>query len=348
MLSAAPLPVQTWFDLVVWNGAELLLPGVQFTNTGDRSVDLAYNPATNRWRRLPDSPYPTQSIEGGRWTVWDGTEILSFGVMNAAFNPSTNVWRPLRQPPVGAPSVVVWTGRQVLAWGGGCCGENSATGAAYDPRSDTWRSIPASPLAGRHTSGVWTGTELIIVGGTGEEVVGNTVQGKIFADAAAYNPDTRSWRRLPPVPAPRMGATVTWTGEEVVVVGGERAWNAVSYADGYAYDPATNRWRHLPAMATGRTDHVAIWTGSHLLVWGGQTRARVAGQYTTPPHGYAYDPLTNRWSALPKSPLRGRAEAFAVWTGLEMIIWGGRAVTPPDIQFTNGAAYRPYPPQGAR
>jgi hypothetical protein len=96
-------------------------------------------------------------------------------------------------------------------------------------------------------------------------------------------------------------------------------------------------------MEIGRTDHMAVWTGSHLLVWGGATRAKAGGRYTTPPHGLAYDPGTDRWSALPKSPLRGREDAFAFWTGAEMIIWGGRSVTEDGVQLNNGAAYRPYP-----
>jgi hypothetical protein len=46
-----------------------------------------------------------------------------------------------------------------------------------------------------------------------------------------------------------------------------------------------------------------------------------------PRHGLAYDPRTNRWSALPQAPLAGRSRPTAVWTGRAMITWGGDAKT---------------------
>jgi N-acetylneuraminic acid mutarotase len=219
-------------------------------------------------------------------------------------------------------------------WGGGCCDDASAAGAAFDPVRNTWQPLPASPLAGRRADGVWTGTELVIVGGQAHGLT-------FFADAAAYNPATRSWRRLPSLPAPRFGATLTWTGTQVLVVGGQPDDSAVPYADGWAYTPATNQWRQLPAMAVGRTGHVAVWTGHQLLVWGGKTRASKRAPYTTPSHGVVYDPATDQWSALPKAPIRGRVAATAVWTGSQLLIWGGRGIAEPFPQFTDGAAYWP-------
>jgi N-acetylneuraminic acid mutarotase len=234
---------------------------------------------------------------------------------------------------------MVWTGRQVLTWGGGCCGEDAAGGAAYSPATNRWSRLPAAPLAGRQqTAGVWTGRELIVAGG-------NNTDGKVFADAAAYNPASRAWRRLPAMPEARTGATVTWNGREVLVVGGLGRFSgqARPYADGVAYSPASNAWRRLPAMDTGRAGHTAICTGPQLLVWGGRTRA--GGSWTAPPRGLAYDRAANRWSPLPRAPLRGRTSHVAVWTGSQMLIWGGAPARDSDPQkpFADGAAYTPYP-----
>jgi hypothetical protein len=42
------------------------------------------------------------------------------------------------------------------------------------------------------------------------------------------------------------------------------------------------------------------------------------------------------------APLRGRGQPAAVWTGSQMIVWGGVGHTPrKDIYFTDGAAYQP-------
>ena len=78
-------------------------------------------------------------------------------------------------------------------------------------------------------------------------------------------------------------------------------------------------------------------------MWGGRTFR--AGAWTAPAPGLAYDPASNRWSPLPKSPLRGRFGHVAVWTGTSMLIWGGHPsrASDPERPFTDGAAYTPYP-----
>jgi N-acetylneuraminic acid mutarotase len=335
----------------VWTGSELLVHGPVFAGSGEipkgRSVAAAYNPATRSWRRLPPAPGAVLNGEGGYRAVWSGSELLGWGMgLHAAYNPTTNRWRTLAPAPIGAPSLTVWTGRQVLLWGGGCCDDFLADGAGYDPATDTWQPLPAAPLAGRHTTGAWTGRELIVVGGDGVASRQPSTY-TVFADAAAYNPATRSWRRLPPMPRPRADATVTWDGREVLVVGGRgTVGRSGLYADGVAYNPATNRWRTLPAMDTSRVGHTAVWTGHQLLVWGGRTMR--AGSWVAPAHGIAYDPASNRWSPLPRSPLRGRTGHLAVWTGTQMLIWGGSSVTPDPstgnpASLVDGAAYDPDP-----
>ena len=90
---------------------------------------------------------------------------------------------------------------------------------------------------------------------------------------------------------------------------------------------AANRWRRLPPMAYAGLGAAVVWNGKRLLVWGGSTRG-----------GLAYDPRTNRWSALPRPPLRGRMEPTAVWTGRSLIVWGGARR---GKQLLDGAAYTP-------
>ena len=106
-----------------------------------------------------------------------------------------------------------------------------------------------------------------MVGGVGAASRHPTVY-SVFADAAAYNPTSRSWRRLPPLPAPQADASVTWDGREVLVVGGHYGLSrSALIADGIGYNPATNHWRVLSAMDTTRIGHTAVWTGHRLWVW---------------------------------------------------------------------------------
>ena len=108
-----------------------------------------------------------------------------------AFNPLTNRWRQLRR---GHGGLVVWTGRELIGWGGGCCGDAFSDGVAYNPSANRWRNLPRSPLAGSQSPlGAWAGRELFVF-------VGNLdPDGKPWparlARAAAYNPATNTWRR---------------------------------------------------------------------------------------------------------------------------------------------------------
>jgi hypothetical protein len=68
----------------------------------------------------------------------------------------------------------------------------------------------------------------------------------------------------------------------------------------------------------------------------------LAGKPTVPPHGLAYDPAQNRWSPLPQAPLLGRLDPTAVWTGSQLIVWGG-AKPGGNVAsaFSDGAAFTP-------
>ena len=256
--------------------------------------------------------------------------MLVPGLTNGAYNPVTNTWRRIAPDPGPQNGAVAgWTGRQVITWGGVCCLGTSNSGASYTPATNTWRDLPAAPLQPRRGAmGAWTGKELVVACGEGGIPPGPLTT---FRDAAAYNPATRTWRKLPPMPVRRWDGTAVWDGTEVLFIGTYRPGRLPS-AGGLAYNPATNRWRQLPAMPFARDGFAAVWTSRQLLVWGGLTGAGVP-----PPHGEAYNPATNRWTALPGSPLRGRTSPATVWTGRQMIVWGG-------YNYTDGAAYTPGTP----
>jgi hypothetical protein len=338
-LPAAPIPAPYTFASV-WTGSQMLIFGRVNRTYPARGFDVlaAYRPANTTWRRLASGPGPKGESEGSASAVWTGKEMIVWGRANAAFSPLTGRRRALPPSPIAsraAPTLVVWTGRQMIGWGGGCCGEAAADGAAYTPRTNSWQKLPAGPLAGRYSSGAWTGRNLIIAGGSNAD-------GKVFADAAAYTPATNSWRRIANLPVPLTRAVAVWDGHEVLLIGGQTpiAGRLRLVTHGFAYDPARNRWRQLPAMGPGRIGEVAVWTGRRLLVWGGETLR--AGVWVAPPRGAAYDPAHNRWSALPLSPIRGRALPTAVWTGRQMIVWGGQSIgkaTPHSLN--DGAAYTP-------
>jgi N-acetylneuraminic acid mutarotase len=299
------------------------------------NVAAAYDPAMNAWRKLAPPPGPGYSPKYR--AVWTGRQMLVLGPFDfEAFNPLTNEWRSLpRAPAIDATGLVVWTGRELIGWGGGCCGDAFSGGVAYNPATKKWRKLASSPLAGsQHPVGTWTGRELLVF--VGDFDPNGKPWPARFARAAAYNPRTDKWRRLSPAPGPLGSASGVWDGREVLVVGG---------AVGLAYSPATNHWRRLPRMSPPRFEAATVWTGKQLLEWGGTTRA---GSFVSPSHALAFDPKANRWSPLPNGPLQGRLDATAVWTGHAMIVWGGdRPATPPGSgtkHLADGAAFTPATP----
>jgi hypothetical protein len=318
----------------VWTGHEMIIHGTFGTYPTRGRVTLAYRPATNTWKRLARGP-AWMALETGDVAVWTGSRMLIFGQTNGSYNPAANTWRAIPGPGGPSSSVLGWTGHQVIMWIEGCCGGTSKTGSAYNPKTSTWKSLPASPLQSRvGVMGAWTGKELLVVGGFG----GEFKPGTYFRNGAAYNPVTRTWRKIAPMPAAHERATAVWDGKEVLFIGGHRSGTTQLASHGLAYNPATNHWRWLPNMPYLRSGFAAVWAGHQLLVWGGLTAANIP-----PPHGEAFNPVTNRWTALPPAPLRGRADPTAVWTGRHLIVWGGYTPgdgTPPK-DFTDGAAYTP-------
>src|SRR4030095_1769433 len=89
------------------------------------------------------------------------------------------------------------------------------------------------------------------------------------------------------------------------------------------YNPTTDSW--VDTTFTGapgpRMEHTAVWTGTRMIVWGGCTTDSCTNFWNT---GGRYDPTTDSWltTATTGAPSR-RAFHRAVWTGSQMIVWGG-------------------------
>ncbi|ANM29626.1 hypothetical protein ABI59_08610 [Acidobacteria bacterium Mor1] len=217
-------------------------------------------------------------------------------------------WRgPIRQQP-GARfgHTAVWTGSEMLIWGGfhrGSFGYDD--GGRYDPVTDTWTVLPSANSAARtgHTA-VWTGTEMLIWGGSVDD-----------ADAGLrYNPTTNTWSSMSTtnMPATRDLHVAVWTGTEMIVWGG---WDF----GGGRYNPATDTWGTMNQFGPTEAPYsTAVWTGNEMIVWGGGEDA-----FSITGDSGRYDPVTDTWSSLQFFPQEDRARHTAVWTGNEMIIWSG-------------------------
>jgi len=330
----------------VWTGSKMIVWGGQGSG-GVTSTGGLYDPVANTWSATTTTNAPAPRL--GHSAIWTGSTIntmIVWGGWDSGFNyfnngtaydPAANSWSAIATPNNFAgrwDHTAVWTGTEMIVWGGNTSLGFTNTGAAYNPATDTWRLLPSSSLTPRaeHTA-VWTGTEMIVWGGNTNLGLSNT--------GAAYNPVTNSWRSIAATPAGfsgRANHTAVWTGTEMIVWGGNTGVGATN--TGAAYNPATNTWRPISTIGApaARFSHTAIWpgpTGIAMVVWGGQDSLSMLFN-----DGGRYDPVNDVWRTtedLTNSVPTGRFDHTAVWTGSKMIVWGGNDGT----LTTSGGRYAP-------
>ncbi|HEY6154835.1 MAG TPA: hypothetical protein VIW07_13935 [Candidatus Udaeobacter sp.] len=233
-------------------------------------------------------------------------------------------------PTARAGHTAVWTGSEMIVWGGTADGHNYPnTGGRYNPSTDSWTatSLTNAPTGRDGHTAVWTGSEMIIWGGF------DNTGGK-------YNPATNSWAATSVANAPsgRYSHTAVWTGSEMIV------WGGLPGSGGYAntggkYAPTTDTWTVTTTINApdARWGHTAVWTGSEMIVWGGHVYLNNVDTYSRT--GGRYDPSSDSWIATSttNAPTR-RANHTAVWTASEMIVWGGIG---DSGAVSNGGRYNP-------
>jgi hypothetical protein len=110
------------------------------------------------------------------------------------YHPATDTWTDATT--VDAPGArdhhaAVWTGTEMIIWGGFINDGITPTGGRYNPVTDQWTptNVADSPITRMSPVGVWTGTEMIVWGGNDWLFLGD------LGDGARYNPATDSWTR---------------------------------------------------------------------------------------------------------------------------------------------------------
>jgi N-acetylneuraminic acid mutarotase len=126
------------------------------------------------------------------------------------------------------------------------------------------------------------------------------------------------------------------------VWGGRTA--AALFNNGGLYDPITDTWKTISAVGapSARYGAKVVWTGSKVIVFGGFANLQDGTQgknASLAPGGGIYDPATDQWEALPTAmAASNRGNHTAVWTGSQMIIWGGSPHSFNTSEVTVGTA----------
>ncbi len=328
----------------IWTGTEMIIWGGwagTFSNTGSR-----YNPATNRWTAIATPPSSVISARDQHSAIWTGTEMIIWGGREGGFSSTTgavgdessnagarydpvnDTWTTITSPPSNILKArmghtAVWTGTEMIVWGGFEFGLNApvSTGAKYNPATDTWTTIITPPpfllFAGRERhSAVWTGTEMIVWGGIGDQIFNNGVK---------YNPTTNAWTTIA-TPLPNMLGgrrlhSAVWNGTEMVIWGGFEL-GAVDVKSGAKYNPATNSWKAIltPAAFSGRGWHSAVWTTTdEMIILGGVDSLNQIFN-----DGSSFKEKNGEIITLTATP--GTGSTFTGWSGLDTCTGTGPCV----------------------
>ena len=293
-------PAARGLHTALWTGSEMLVWGGNgaggILNTGGR-----YNPSTDTWLPIASAGAPSERRIHA--AVWTGSEMIDWGgegqsewlKSGGRYNPATDHWTPTTE--TGAPAgsrnhTAVWTGSEMIVWGGGGGVYGSLSplrsGGRYNPATDSWRSMneAGAPSARWEHTAVWTGSRMLVWGGSGVEPYSNS--------GGRYDPTTDTWlgmSRGANVPAIRSVHTALWTGNVMIVWGGSAYGDL--FATGGLYNPATDAWAPTASLHApeGRQYHAAIWTGTEMILWGGGFFTQ--GSFDS---GGRYDPATDRWT----------------------------------------------------
>jgi hypothetical protein len=166
----------------------------------------------------------------------------------------------------------------MIVWGGETDSVVLNAGGRYDPSTNAWSATSTAagvPSARRHHTAVWTGTEMIVWGGS-------AAGGAVLDSGGRYDPAIDAWSATSSTgaPAARHMHGAVWTGTEMVVWGGSTATGAGAVTGG-RYLPAADVWTATSTTdaPAGRSSLSIVWTGSETIVWGGKPLTASGGLY---------------------------------------------------------------------
>lgn len=259
----------------------------------------------------------------GASSVWTGKELLVWGgstlvtsenrwlADGAALDPVANRWRPLPPAPIGPRSeaATVWTGSEMVVWGGTANSQMLTDGAAFNPETHRWRVIASQSSAGGiRPAAVWTGTEMLVMSSA------NAALG-----TSAYNPRTDRWRRLAPPPGALVMPypQVAWTGSEAVLVLSPSGPTGSAGPGSRGSDTASPAPTVVRRSDPGASTAMPAPPGPPPPE---PPRLPSAGGPNSNMFLASFSPDSNEWSRLPALDMKDGSLPRLVWTGREVLV----------------------------
>lgn len=246
------------------------------------------------------------------------------------FMTRPNAWKPITT--IGAPEprwghTAIWTGYEMVIWGGQNDTRYFRNGGRYAPEYDLWTAMATegAPEPRAYHTAIWTGDKMIIWGGA-LSTGGQTNTGGI------YDPNKDKWMSITTegAPDPRMWHEAVWTGSKMIVWGGcnSRYRRIPKLKEkevlniGCIYDPEGNKWTTMTTEGApelkGWYNYAIIWAKDKLVVlcWypsGGEKNGSI---------GAIYYPDKDKWESMSTKDIPESVEAV-VWTGEKIFAFSG-------------------------
>ena len=218
--------------------------GLTADGAASAHVDL-YDPARERWIRLPDLPeavhHAMAATRRDRLYVVGGYRraLTADEISRRAWVLYDRRWHALPALPEGRAAGGAAIVRNRLYVIGGVGPGGLARSSLYlDLRTLRWRAFRGLPVPREHLGVTALRGRVYAVGGRTAGLETNTDHADVYDTVA------RRWSRLANAPTRRGGNGATAAGGKVVALGGEGPDGTIREVD--AYDPESGRWRTLP------------------------------------------------------------------------------------------------------
>jgi len=327
-------------QLVEWGSRLYRFAGVQVIPTpGSIQPEYTVHPVERiavlddgKWRPLDVASTASESMGAGTWaetgdhlTMVDPAALNPYskgaqvnGAASLTFDPKTrrlsDVPNPL--PPPGE----LFGAFDIVSNGSAMAVLYPTWGAVLDPATESWETIEVpgkQRLSGFASS--FTGDQLLFWGGHVDPMgSGSTVRS---TDGWIWTPSTSN--------SSSATASSSTTRPSTTVPAG----TSISQL-------AAGSWRDVPMPPVPMGgDAGVVWTGTRLFAWGGTsdpTKFQVQGISR---RAALYDPTSRKWRRTSEAPIVSRSNPTTVWTGSEVLIWGGLDASRHVVD--DGAAYDP-------
>jgi hypothetical protein len=234
------------------------------------------------WIPMAPPPAGFAGRERAAYTTFNN-KLFVFGGANASgtalgdaaiYDPATNTWT-LVTAIANAPSprwgaTAVWTGTEILVYGGRATTSGAAlmSGASYDPATGQWSPIATGSVGHVHPVGGASSSQAVFWGGWGATTA------TLVGTAERYTVAANSWQAAsttPSSPGALQDPAWAFTGTDLYLWGG-LSGGITRTNQAWSYSLTTNSWTSLTATGTtARSGAFGAWDTHSFFAWAGRS-----------------------------------------------------------------------------